>query len=309
MYEQQLKYMIAIAESGQLQLAAQELYMTTASLRAALNRIEKELDTCLFQRHGERLIPTVQGEILLRYGRRLLAATEQLNQDLAQEQLRQTNTVRLSFCNSTYVEGWLIPFLLEHPQMILQQHPLEQAALYTALHNEEIDLAFDRWDKDIAGLSAQLLLEDTYLAAVPPDHPLSNHSSVTLAQLSHMPILCLPPSSFTTRITENLFRQAGLTPNIVYEGGRAILNQLFSEKKGIFFTSQQMNYLQGHYSFSTKQHDCHPVFLPISDPGSTFSLALFWKTNRQLPALVQQLQQHILKQYPVWSGRKEADRL
>lgn len=309
MHEKQLKYLLAIAQKGQIQSAAQELYITPASLRCALHRIEKELGVCLFQRQGEKLLPTVQGEIVLRYGRRLLSKEAELKQALAQEHLRQTHRVCLSICNSAYIEGWLQSFLLTHPQIILQQRLLEQDALYTALLHEEMDLGFDRWEKNVPGLSAQVLLEDTYLAVVPPDHPLAGQTSVSMAQLSELPVLCLPPSSATTRITDKLFRQAGLAPNIVYEGGRAMLNQLFAAKKGIYFTSRQMAYLQDRYHHSLFQRASQQVLLPVCDPGSTFSLALFWKKDRQLPALAQQLRQHILCQYPIWSQTKEQSNL
>lgn len=305
MHEKQLKYLLAIAQKGHIQGAAEELYITPASLRSALHRMEKELGVCLFTRQEERLVPTAQGEIVLRYGRRLLSTTDRLKQALAQEHLRQIHRVGLSFCNSTYIEGWLLPFLLAHPQIILQQKLLEQDALYAALFHEETDLGIDRWEKDIAGLSAQVLLEDTYLAVVPPDHPLSCQASVSVAQLCNLPVLCLPPCRDTTRITEKIFRQAGYIPNIVYEGGRAMLHRMFAEKKGIFFTSKQMTYIQNRFYPSTQQNVNRQVYLPISDPGCTFSLALFWKKDRQLSNLAQQLQQHIINQYPIWSQTKE----
>lgn len=77
---QQLRYAIAIAESGSLNKAAQVLYVAQPSLSSAVQELEKELGITIFHRSGRGVTPTADGAEFLQYAKQLYSQYELLLQ-------------------------------------------------------------------------------------------------------------------------------------------------------------------------------------------------------------------------------------
>ena len=73
-----LQLVDAIARGGSLAAAAKELGRVSSAVTYAVRRLEDELDVLLFDRRGYRARLTPAGEELLREGRHLLAAANDL---------------------------------------------------------------------------------------------------------------------------------------------------------------------------------------------------------------------------------------
>ncbi len=69
---QQLKYVIAVAKTGSISKAAQELFITQPSLTAQIHEIEKEYNIKIFSRTNKGVIVTPEGEVFLGYARQVL---------------------------------------------------------------------------------------------------------------------------------------------------------------------------------------------------------------------------------------------
>ena len=59
---QQLHYCIVISETGSMNKAAEQLYVTQPSLTGAVKELEKELGITIFHRSGRGVSLTVDGE-------------------------------------------------------------------------------------------------------------------------------------------------------------------------------------------------------------------------------------------------------
>lgn len=66
MTQNELLYMLTIAEHGTITRAAQELFISQPSLSESLNKVEQEFDTRIFSRTQEGLVPTAFGEHYLK---------------------------------------------------------------------------------------------------------------------------------------------------------------------------------------------------------------------------------------------------
>ena len=72
----QLNYMIAIAEAGSFNKAAERLYVSQPSLTGAVRELEQELGITLFYRSGRGAALTADGEEFLQYARQLFGQYE-----------------------------------------------------------------------------------------------------------------------------------------------------------------------------------------------------------------------------------------
>ncbi len=75
---QQLLYVIAIAETGSFNRAAERLYVTQPSLTSAVKEIEKELGIILFNRSGKGITLTAEGVSFLPYARSVIMQYQNL---------------------------------------------------------------------------------------------------------------------------------------------------------------------------------------------------------------------------------------
>lgn len=92
----QLKYIIAIADTGSMNKAAKRLFVSQPSLSESVRDLESELGVQLFTRTSKGVVPTSDGEEFLGYARQVIEQT-----DLIEERYFGATPVRHQFCVST----------------------------------------------------------------------------------------------------------------------------------------------------------------------------------------------------------------
>ena len=76
----QLRYMIMISETGSMNKAAEQLYISQPSLTAAVKELEKELGITVFNRSGKGVTLTADGAEFLTYARQVYQQYENLQE-------------------------------------------------------------------------------------------------------------------------------------------------------------------------------------------------------------------------------------
>lgn len=69
---QQLQYLVEARKAGSISQAAKNLFLTPSSISVAITNLEQELGYPIFVRTTQGLIPTAEGEKVLRYAGRIL---------------------------------------------------------------------------------------------------------------------------------------------------------------------------------------------------------------------------------------------
>nr|WP_294493201.1 LysR family transcriptional regulator [uncultured Mediterraneibacter sp.] len=89
---QQLRYIIAIVESGSITSAAQKLLVSQPSLSKAVSELEKEMGITIFYRNNRGVFLSDDGSKFLSYARQVVEQS-----DLLEQQYKQKETVRRVF--------------------------------------------------------------------------------------------------------------------------------------------------------------------------------------------------------------------
>ena len=76
MNDEDLRYMIAVEEEGNISRAAERCFVSQPALSQTMKKLESELGISLFVRQGGRLVPTEEGRIVLRHAREVAAIRE-----------------------------------------------------------------------------------------------------------------------------------------------------------------------------------------------------------------------------------------
>ena len=86
---QQLRYLIAIAEYGSINAAAQNLYASQSNLSTAIKELEQELGISIFTRSNRGVTLTNDGTELLGYARQVIEQANMLESRYANKEKPQ----------------------------------------------------------------------------------------------------------------------------------------------------------------------------------------------------------------------------
>lgn len=85
---QQLKYIVTVAECGNITEAAEKLFIAQPSLTSAIHNIEEEMGITAFIRSNKGVELTRDGETLLSYARQILEQTDVMTEHLKVREIR-----------------------------------------------------------------------------------------------------------------------------------------------------------------------------------------------------------------------------
>ena len=86
---QQLKYIVAVAETGNMTEAAEKLYIAQPSLTNAIRNLENEMGITAFTRSNKGVELTREGEELLSYARQILEQADVMAEHFQGEKHRR----------------------------------------------------------------------------------------------------------------------------------------------------------------------------------------------------------------------------
>src|SRR5581483_12518098 len=91
-----LEIVDAVARTGTVTRAAEELHVTQPAISHRLRELEQRLGTTLFTRAGRRMTLTAEGTRLLESARRVLSEIETVEAELAQYRAGHRGTLRVA---------------------------------------------------------------------------------------------------------------------------------------------------------------------------------------------------------------------
>lgn len=107
-----LRIFLATAHAGSLRKSAEALGIGHATVRRAIQRLEEQLDTRLFDRSADGLTPTQPGEILIDHARRVEQETNRIARKLSGLDAAPSGTIRVSMPPS-FAQGFFAPILAD----------------------------------------------------------------------------------------------------------------------------------------------------------------------------------------------------
>lgn len=281
----QLRYFVAVAEESHFGRAAARLHMTQPPLSQAIQALEADIGTPLFERTKRSVALTRAGAALLPEAQRLLQQASALP-DLARRAASgESGLLTLSFV-STADYSVLPPLLREfretHPQVHIDLREATTDVQLEDLQQGRIDAGLlipPLTDKARAELEYMTVLSEPLVLAAPQGtRAQRGKTSATLKEVADMPLIIFP-----RRIAPALhdailgcFRDAGLTPRI---GQEAIQMQtivgLVSAGMGVALVPQSVSNLK------------RPgvEYKPLAGKGTPVETGLAWRRDNMSPVL------------------------
>lgn len=219
----QLRYVIQIAEEGNLSRAAEKLYISQPSLSVSLRSLEEELGTPLFVRSGSGVSLTLAGKEYVEWARHTLKTHNRLRKHLQGRKEAAPELLRLGI--SPYRSSILIPPVVEkfcsccpNTTLCLEERPTSD--LKQALEREELDLLIDIPHEDSVNFCSEVLVEEKLLIAVPEvfvgqlDAGLRDGESIPLGALRDFPFLLQTEEQVIGKISRRMLSAASVLPDV-----------------------------------------------------------------------------------------------
>lgn len=141
---QQLEYIVALDTHRHFEKAAEQCFVTQATLSMMIKKLEQELDVLIFDRSKQPVVPTEIGKVLIEQARVILKETQQFKLLTKEVKSGTSGTLRIGIIPT--VAPYLLPLFLTH---FLKKYPeiklriVEQTTehLLQLLSSDKLDVA------------------------------------------------------------------------------------------------------------------------------------------------------------------------
>ena len=211
MIDPRLYSLLKVVDTGSYTKAAEQLALSQPAVSQHIRQIEETLDVRIFDRAHNRIVLTAEGEIVVKYARRLAAISNNLHMALKnkREQIRSLTIGITHTAESSSIIEALAAYLSDYPDLNMKILTLPTDDLYLSLKNYELDFAFVEGKTGDRSLSYMMLDTDCMVLAVPPDHKLASQSMVTISQLKAEKLILRLPNSNTRVLFEAALESIG----------------------------------------------------------------------------------------------------
>nr|QUE29907.1 rbcR [Erythrocladia irregularis] len=212
----QLRILKAIVSEGSFKRAADTLFISQPAVSLQIQNLERQLNVPLFNRGGKKAKLTESGQLLIRYGSRILALCEETCRALEDLQSLQGGNliVGASQTTGTYLMPRLIGlFRQRYPQVAVQLQVHSTRRIAWSVANGQVDLAVI--GGEIPSELQQVLqvtsyAEDELALILPKSHPFSSLEDIKKEDLYRLRFIALDTQSTIRTVIDKILNQNGI---------------------------------------------------------------------------------------------------
>jgi len=272
----QLRAFHYVAVCGGFSRAAEMLFLTQPAISDQVRKLEEEYDVLLFNRHKKQVTPTVAGQQLLEITRRMFDTEQQALELLSESRALRSGTLRIVADAAHHLLHILGQFRQKYPGIQVSVRAGNTETVISSLYSYEADIGVlgeipTSRDFEVVNLNSTPIV-----AFVSTDHPLAQAKSLSLHELSLLPLVMRERGSKTRAKLEDLASKEGyeFKPAIEAEGREAV-REIVASGAGVGFVSA-----------AEFGQDARLVRIPIAAPEMLMDEALICLKERSGGKLV-----------------------
>ncbi|MEV1243205.1 LysR family transcriptional regulator [Nonomuraea sp. NPDC050022] len=219
---QQMRYVVAVAETSNFTRAAEQCLVVQSALSHQIARLERELGAKLFERTSRRVRLTPAGAAFLPAARQALDAAERARAEVAAAagEIRGRLAIgTIPTVAAVDLPAALKEFHLRHRQVRISLRSGASEDLIEGVSQGTLDVAFLGLPLGVRpkGVRGRELARGDLVALVAPDHPLADEQRVDLRQLADEPFVDFPPGTAARAQSDEAFAAAGVRREVAFE--------------------------------------------------------------------------------------------
>ncbi|MEH7378638.1 LysR family transcriptional regulator [Neobacillus drentensis] len=241
MHIEQLEYIVKVAETGSISLAAEKLHVSQSGISQSITRLEGELGVKLFKRH-RRLgaVPTNAGKTLIKKAYEVLVRLQEFK-----EEAQSFNTVTSGNLKLSSIPGFML-FLLEplssfknaFPNVNIEISEKSTQHIIEHVENNQIDIGLITIYEDLIkkreDLIFEVILEGKMKVYVSKSSPLVSQKFITPEQLVTQNVI-LYNGDYVKRFANDLISKFGPMNILFTSDNTEVIKKAILEGLGISF--------------------------------------------------------------------------
>ncbi len=194
--------------------AAGALHLTQPTVSGHIKNLESDLGVRLLDRLGKRVVPTEEGEILYRYGQKLLALRDHARQEIESISGKMRGLLKIG--GSTIPGAYILPAIIgsfkkEYPSLSVQLMIDDTAKVTQAVKDGDLCVGVVGARVADGHLESHTFLTDELVVAVPAGHHWAHKKIIPVEALKTEPFIQREEGSGTRRIMEDHLEKAGFS--------------------------------------------------------------------------------------------------
>lgn len=211
---------VTVVQKNSLSEAAHQLHFTQPAVSKHIQALEKYYGTTLIERSSREFTLTAQGKTLYKYAVEVLQLLME-----AENAVQELSTVlkgNLRLGASTVPGQYLLPFYIgafkeKFPQVKVSLEISSSHDVQRMLLNREIDMGAIGVMPKNKQMDYFELTTDQLVLIASPDHHFAKKKTITVAELSQVPLILRKEGSATKQIVEERLTSAGLDSEDIYK--------------------------------------------------------------------------------------------
>ena len=210
--DQRALTVLRIDELGSFTKAADALCLTQPAVSQHVKSLEEELGIRIFDREQKTIKLTRDGEIALKYIKRLYSISNNMKQAIKDEKMKITSLsvgITHTVESSTIIEA-IAEYTREQQGISFKIVSDTAENLHRMLVNDELDFLIIEGLLDDRSLRITKLGTDSLVLATSPTHRLANKKTVTIEELKNENLILRLPNSNTRYTFEEALRKCSM---------------------------------------------------------------------------------------------------
>ncbi|MBN3560776.1 LysR family transcriptional regulator [Aliamphritea spongicola] len=285
---QQIKYFLAVVDSGTFLAAAHNVHVSQPTLSAGIRKLEESLDVTLFNRGSRAATLTTAGKQFLEPARQAFNQLHSIKSRLREDPHKIVIGV-LTNIHMDHVASIIRAHRASHPHVLIELVVADSQALKDMLQQQTVDLIIANSSTGVSNFTP--LFAEELCLVVPRDHRLAQEKSVDLNVLSDELFIERVNCSFWQDVNR-VFTEQQISPHTVMQSDSdEFVLSLVAANLGV--------------SVITNRRTPYPVaFIPLKEIGIHRSIGVAI-TDTAPSDHVATFYQTLLNQYKNYQPRKQ----
>jgi DNA-binding transcriptional LysR family regulator len=253
----QLRYFVAVAETGNISRAAKKIFLTQPALSRQIKALEDEIGQCLLERRAHSIHLTSVGEALVREARELLQQADRMLERV--RTAGQGVRLRVGYAPSLasgILSAAVANFTQVHPGARVELFDLSTAEMLAGLESKTLDIVLTvAQTAKLPGLQWTTLARAPWKLAVNRKHPFARRQRISPAEVAREPLLVFRQRDYPEywEAVTGWFRKHRQRPEIAgeYDGTESLMAGVESGLGVALVTTRTARLFPGRVRFIT----------------------------------------------------------
>ncbi len=290
---QELRYLVALADTGHFGHAAEACFVSQSTLSTGLKKLEDYLGVVLFDRSLKRVTPTPIGREIVDSARRIVEEAARIRELAGYAKDPMDRTAHLGVIPTLgpyYLPHVLTQVRQAHPRLRLLLREEMTPHMLTHLGEGKLDAGLLALPVNDPSLEVAPLFVEPFLAAVPAEHALAGAERVRLDQLASAGLLLLEEGHCLRDQALEACHLQGIRSEEIRATSLETLRQMVAMGLGVTLIPT----LAGGAGVGA---DAGVVLKPLAEPASR-TIGLVWRRRSPLAHTLGRLAQTLASRLP-----------